>query len=91
MTTAIIEVNVCAAPHLPAGILSPYGDGEKVAVIDGFASRQRCKVGAEVAASPFLPVSIRGEMSGRTMRGGAGGDRNIPQRNLHRIVLGQHA
>jgi len=91
MTTAIIEVNVCATPHLPAGILSPYRDRGKGAVIDGFASHQRCKVGAEVAASPFLPVSIRGEMSGRTMRGGADGDRNTPQRNLHRIVLGQHA
>ncbi|RWH70014.1 MAG: hypothetical protein E5X87_29805, partial [Mesorhizobium sp.] len=27
---------VDAAPHLPAGILSPYNDGERGAVIDGF-------------------------------------------------------
>ncbi|TPM40825.1 hypothetical protein FJ967_05705 [Mesorhizobium sp. B2-3-4] len=91
MTTATIEGNDCAAPHLPAGILSRYRDGERGAVVDGFANRQRCKVGAEVSASPFLPVTIRGEMSGRTMRGGADGDRNIPQRNLHSIILGEQA
>ncbi|PBB97420.1 hypothetical protein CK224_18940 [Mesorhizobium sp. WSM3862] len=27
-----------AAPHLPAGILSPYSDGERGAAIAGFAS-----------------------------------------------------
>ncbi|RUV34170.1 hypothetical protein EOB49_27205, partial [Mesorhizobium sp. M7A.F.Ca.MR.148.00.0.0] len=64
--------DVCAAPHLPAGIFSPYSDGEKGAIIAGFANHQHRKKGAEVAASPFLPVAIRGEMSGRTMRGGAG-------------------
>ncbi|TIT36112.1 MAG: hypothetical protein E5W90_20900 [Mesorhizobium sp.] len=48
--------NVGAAPHLPAGILSPYRDGEKGLV-------------AGVAASLSLPVTIRGEMSGRTVRG----------------------
>ncbi len=30
-----------AAPHLPAGILSPYSDGERGAVADGFANRRR--------------------------------------------------
>ncbi|RWD93893.1 MAG: hypothetical protein EOS40_35860, partial [Mesorhizobium sp.] len=61
--------NVGAAPHLPAGILSPYSDGERGAVAAGFANRQRCKKGAGIAASPFLPVTIRGEMPGRAMRG----------------------
>ncbi|RRI04488.1 hypothetical protein EH240_08470 [Mesorhizobium tamadayense] len=39
-----------AAPHLPAGILSPYSDGERGAAIAGFANRQHCKMSAEVAA-----------------------------------------
>jgi len=30
--------SVGAAPHLPAGILSPYSDGERGALIDGFAN-----------------------------------------------------
>ncbi|RWK54544.1 MAG: hypothetical protein EOR48_16990 [Mesorhizobium sp.] len=59
-----------AAPHPPAGDLSPFSDGERGAVVDGFANRWRCKKGAEAAASFFLPVSIRGEMPGRAMRGG---------------------
>ncbi|SIT55170.1 conserved hypothetical protein [Mesorhizobium prunaredense] len=65
---------VGAAPHLPAGILSPYSDGEKGAFIDGFANHKRCRKSAETPAGPFLPVAIRGEMSGRTMRGGAAVD-----------------
>ncbi|RWO44282.1 MAG: hypothetical protein EOS11_11550 [Mesorhizobium sp.] len=65
---------VGAAPHLPAGILSPYSDGERRAVIEGFANHKAGNKGAEIAASPFLPVTIRGEMSGRTMRGGAAVD-----------------
>ncbi|TIQ37502.1 MAG: hypothetical protein E5X48_06115 [Mesorhizobium sp.] len=60
-----------AAPHLPAGILSPYSDGERGALVAGFANRRRCKNGAEAAASPLLPVTIRGEVPGRAMRGGA--------------------
>ncbi|TIU45595.1 MAG: hypothetical protein E5W19_29910, partial [Mesorhizobium sp.] len=72
--------------------LSPYSDGERGAVIDGFASSQRCKVGAEVAASLFLPVTIRGEMSGRTMRVGADINREgTPKLGLHRSTLGQQA
>ena len=51
---------VGAAPHLPTGILSPYSDGERGAFVATFANRQRCKKGAGVAASPFLPVTIRG-------------------------------
>ncbi|RWD28487.1 MAG: hypothetical protein EOS33_17730 [Mesorhizobium sp.] len=56
-----------AAPHLPAGVPSPYSDGERGAVTDGFANLQRCETGAKVAASLFLPVY--GEMPGRAMRG----------------------
>ncbi|WP_245430596.1 hypothetical protein [Mesorhizobium sp. WSM3868] len=63
-----------AAPHLPAGILSPYSDGEREAFIFGFANHKRRGESAEIAASPFLPVTIGGEMSGRTMRGGADAD-----------------
>jgi zinc protease len=59
-----------AAPHLPTGILSPYRNGERNAVIAGFANHQRLKHGAEAAASVFLPVTIRGEMPGRAMRDG---------------------
>ncbi|KAA3450756.1 hypothetical protein C7I87_10840 [Mesorhizobium sp. SARCC-RB16n] len=59
------------APHLPAGILSPYRDGERGAAVADFANRQRCKKGAGVAASPLLPVTIRGEVHGRAMRDGA--------------------
>lgn len=62
---------VGAAPDLPAGILSPYSDGERGASIEGFANHKRGNKSAEIAASPFLPLTIRGEMSGRTMRGGA--------------------
>ncbi|RVD53229.1 hypothetical protein EN746_09915 [Mesorhizobium sp. M8A.F.Ca.ET.023.02.2.1] len=60
-----------AAPHLPAGILSPYSDGERGDVIGDFANRRRCKKGASVAAGFFLPVTVPGEMPGRAMRGGA--------------------
>ncbi|MER9655553.1 hypothetical protein NKJ26_18870 [Mesorhizobium sp. M0152] len=49
-----------AAPHLPAGIFSPYSDGEKDASAKDFANFQRCRKGAEVAVSPFSP-SLYGE------------------------------
>jgi zinc protease len=52
-------------------MLSPYSDGERDALIADFANHQRCRISGKVAASTFLPVTIRGEMSGRTMRGGA--------------------
>ncbi|RWE90092.1 MAG: hypothetical protein EOS81_25105 [Mesorhizobium sp.] len=64
-------LGVSAAPHLPAGILSPYSDGERDAVASDFANHQRSRKSASVAASPFLPVTIRGEMPGRAMRGSA--------------------
>ncbi|RUZ76560.1 hypothetical protein EN943_16900 [Mesorhizobium sp. M7A.F.Ca.US.006.01.1.1] len=54
---------------MPAGILSPYSDGERDAVIAHFASHQRCKDGAGVCGQPLLPVTIRGEVPGRAMRG----------------------
>ncbi|PBB20413.1 hypothetical protein CK219_07970 [Mesorhizobium sp. WSM4313] len=60
-----------AAPHLPAGILSPYGDGERGALITGFANRQCRGKGAKAAAAPLLPVNIRGDGAGRRISGGA--------------------
>ncbi|TIS89044.1 MAG: hypothetical protein E5W88_22655, partial [Mesorhizobium sp.] len=47
------------APHLPAGILSPYRDGERG------ACRRHC--------GQLLSPRLRGEMSGRTVRGSADG------------------
>ncbi|TPM67277.1 hypothetical protein FJ963_00900 [Mesorhizobium sp. B2-1-4] len=74
--------DVSAAPHLPAGILSPYSDGERalsstVSPITVVANCNRCKKGARAAASPFLPVTIRGEGASRPMRGGAGIDNRL--------------
>ncbi|TPL91732.1 hypothetical protein FJ948_15000 [Mesorhizobium sp. B2-3-12] len=71
------SVQVSAAPHLPAGILSPYRDGERGALINGFANHQRCKKGAAAAASLLLPVTIRGEVPGRAMRGSAGFSKDV--------------
>ncbi|TIN09143.1 MAG: hypothetical protein E5Y14_16895 [Mesorhizobium sp.] len=64
-------VDVGAAPHCPAGHFSPYSDGEKNAFANDFANLQRCGKDAEVAVSPFSPVTIRGEDAGRQMRGSA--------------------
>ncbi|TPI25145.1 hypothetical protein FJW08_28435 [Mesorhizobium sp. B3-2-1] len=80
---------VCAAPHLLAGILSPYRDGERGAVIDGFANDRSCKKGAGVAASPLLPVSIRGEVPGRAMRGGADLDNLVIETPRDHIAIGR--
>ncbi|TPK82323.1 hypothetical protein FJ548_20785 [Mesorhizobium sp. B2-4-17] len=66
-----MRLNVSAAPHLPAGILSPYSDGERGAFIAAFATHQRCRTGARDAANSLLPVPLRGEGAGRRMRGGA--------------------
>ncbi len=61
-----------AAPHLPAGILSPYRDGERGALVAGFANHHRdSRKGAGVAASLLLPVTTRGEVPGRATRGSA--------------------
>ncbi|RWE59547.1 MAG: hypothetical protein EOS67_09570 [Mesorhizobium sp.] len=66
-----ISAGVGAAPHCPAGHFSPYSDGEKEACADDFANHRRGKKSADVAASPVLPVTMRGEGACRRMRGGA--------------------
>ncbi|RWD88364.1 MAG: hypothetical protein EOS38_14755 [Mesorhizobium sp.] len=77
-----------AAPHLPAGILSPYSDGERGAVIAGFADRYRgSRKIASVADSPLLPVTIRGEVPGRAMRGSADFDSWCAQRQSWKLSL----
>ncbi|RUX09250.1 hypothetical protein EOA30_04255 [Mesorhizobium sp. M8A.F.Ca.ET.059.01.1.1] len=60
---------VCAAPHLPAGILSPYSDGERGAIPGGFANLRRCKKAR--LCGRLLSPRLRGEMSGRAMRSSA--------------------
>ncbi|TPN13070.1 hypothetical protein FKO01_41285 [Mesorhizobium sp. B2-3-3] len=51
---------VGAAPHCPAGHLSPYSDGEREAVRDIGASPATLEIG-EIADCSFpLPVTIRG-------------------------------
>ncbi|WP_292301716.1 hypothetical protein, partial [Mesorhizobium sp.] len=59
------------APHPPAGTFSPYSDGEK-----GLIVRRPLPAtlvfGEIIGDGVFLPVSIRGEMPGRAMRGSAG-------------------
>ncbi|RWC77460.1 hypothetical protein EN851_11655 [Mesorhizobium sp. M8A.F.Ca.ET.208.01.1.1] len=62
--------NVSVAPHLPAGILSPYSDGERAlshwlrqSPTSQEVSRHCCQL--------LLPVPIPGEVPGRAMRGGA--------------------
>ncbi|RVC64459.1 MAG: hypothetical protein E5W97_26165 [Mesorhizobium sp.] len=62
--------DACAAPHLPAGILSPYSDGERGAVVADFANNQVANK-APTMRPPLLPVTIRGEVPGRAMRGSA--------------------
>ncbi|RUW65263.1 hypothetical protein EOA31_34090 [Mesorhizobium sp. M4B.F.Ca.ET.049.02.1.2] len=66
-----MSTKAAAAPHLPAGILSPYRDGERGALVAGFAKHRHCRKSAEVAASSFSP-SLYGEKvpEGR-MRGSA--------------------
>ncbi|RVD52031.1 hypothetical protein EN750_29545 [Mesorhizobium sp. M7A.F.Ca.ET.027.03.2.1] len=82
-----IALAVSAAPHLPAGILSPYSDGERGAIIDGFANCERCRKSAKAAAIHLLPVTIRGEGAGRRMRGGANasciGSTTVPKAEGH--------
>ncbi|RWO54846.1 MAG: hypothetical protein E5Y10_10625 [Mesorhizobium sp.] len=63
--------NVCAAPHLPAGILSPYSDGERGAVTMISPISGRCRNVCHRCGQPLLPVTIRGEVPGRAMRGSA--------------------
>ncbi|TIO42840.1 MAG: hypothetical protein E5X81_19240 [Mesorhizobium sp.] len=75
-------IQVCAAPHCPAGHFSPYSDGEKDAFAKDFANLERCRKGVKVAAKPLLPVNIRGEDAGRQMRGSADIDVWLFQRSL---------
>ncbi|RUW65950.1 hypothetical protein EN786_29200 [Mesorhizobium sp. M4B.F.Ca.ET.143.01.1.1] len=55
---------------MPAGILSPYSDGERGRSHRPFRQSATLQEGTAAAASPFLPFTIRGEMPGRAMRGG---------------------
>ncbi|RVD56225.1 hypothetical protein EN804_25050 [Mesorhizobium sp. M8A.F.Ca.ET.161.01.1.1] len=52
---------------MPAGILSPYSDGERGAVIADFANR-RCRNMAPRCGGPLSPRT--GRKPGRAMRGG---------------------
>ncbi|KAA3448552.1 hypothetical protein C7I87_21455 [Mesorhizobium sp. SARCC-RB16n] len=59
-----------AAPHCPIGHFSLYSDGRKTRR-GGFRECRRNRIGACLALSSFLPVTIRGEGGGRRMRGSA--------------------
>ncbi|WP_189521395.1 hypothetical protein [Mesorhizobium sp. M1B.F.Ca.ET.045.04.1.1] len=67
----IILLDVGAAPHPPAGTFSPYSDGEKEDGRNAGAIPATLAIGETGDDGVFLPVTIRGEMSGRTMRGSA--------------------
>ncbi|TIM28408.1 MAG: hypothetical protein E5Y63_20570 [Mesorhizobium sp.] len=60
--------NVCAAPHLPAGILPSYSDGERGARINDFAKPPRLRPVPS-------PRHYTGEVPGRAMRGSADFDK----------------
>ncbi|RWN53276.1 MAG: hypothetical protein EOS00_31385 [Mesorhizobium sp.] len=62
---------VGAAPHPPAGTFSPYSDGEKGAGRELGACPATLTIGETVNDGVLLPVTIRGEVSGRAMRGSA--------------------
>ncbi|RWQ46447.1 MAG: hypothetical protein EOS82_22180, partial [Mesorhizobium sp.] len=62
-------VGVGAAPHLPAGIFSPYRNGEKGLAATLAPFLRRFRLAKSFAKASFLPVTIRGEMPGRAMRG----------------------
>ncbi|RWN93723.1 MAG: hypothetical protein EOS05_15395 [Mesorhizobium sp.] len=64
-------VQVSAAPHLPAGILSPYRDGERAAGCNLAAIPATLRIGEILDESVLLPVTIRGEVPGKAMRGSA--------------------
>ncbi|RWC18660.1 MAG: hypothetical protein EOS27_33690, partial [Mesorhizobium sp.] len=55
--------------HPPAGTFSPYSDGEKGACRDLGAIVATLAIGESGDDGVFLPVTIRGEMPGRAMRG----------------------
>ncbi|RAZ92668.1 hypothetical protein DPM33_01940 [Mesorhizobium hawassense] len=60
-----------AAPHLPAGIFSPYSDGEKGRCCRRFRQSPTLQEKRRRSKQPLLPVTIRGEVPGRAMRGSA--------------------
>ena len=60
---------VGATPHRPAGHFSPYSDGEKGAGRNGSALLAGLAIGEIADASTPLPVTIRGEVPGRQVRG----------------------
>ena len=68
---ALPVLTVGAAPHPPAGTFSPYSDGEKGTGRNADAYFATLAIGETIRHSVFLPVTKRGEMSGRTMRGSA--------------------
>ncbi len=65
------SVQVSAAPHPPAGTFSPYSDGEKGDSRNLGALLATSMIGEIVNESVLLPVTIRGEVPGRAMRGSA--------------------
>ncbi|RWC25592.1 MAG: hypothetical protein EOS27_28225 [Mesorhizobium sp.] len=68
-----------AAPHLPAGILSPYRDGERGALIAGFANHRCCRRNAGIRPAHLSP--FYGERCpGRTVRGSADGKISLIRR-----------
>ncbi|TIP42757.1 MAG: hypothetical protein E5X62_20955 [Mesorhizobium sp.] len=64
-------VDAGAAPHPPAGTFSPYSDGEKGIGRNVGALSAALEIGEILCQGVFLPVTIRGEMPGRAMRGSA--------------------
>ncbi|RWQ61491.1 MAG: hypothetical protein EOS86_32840 [Mesorhizobium sp.] len=50
---------------------SPYSDGEKGLAAASALFQQRRQIGETIGDSVLLPVTIRGEVPGRAMRGGA--------------------
>ncbi|PBB39212.1 hypothetical protein CK221_03675 [Mesorhizobium sp. WSM3868] len=62
---------------MPAGILSPYSDGERETPAADFANRQRLKRTPTPRPAPS-PRPIRGEVPGRAMRGGGDADNCRP-------------
>jgi hypothetical protein len=58
-----------AAPHLPAGIFSPYRDGEKFAGRSAGTNFSTWAIGEIINEIKLLPVSIRGEGGSSRMKG----------------------
>ncbi|TIW21123.1 MAG: hypothetical protein E5V65_06725 [Mesorhizobium sp.] len=56
---------------MPAGILSPYSDGERGRSHQWFRQYRTLQEKAPRCGQPLLPVTIRGEVPDRAMRGSA--------------------